>query len=176
MYVAASTRSGITVYSVPTNLSTPSITKTEVPFPSILAPILIKKLIISSISGSWAALTIVVFPFAKQLAIITFWVPPTLGKSKKIVVPSNSFSALASTKPASWIIVAPKASKPFKCWSIGLLPIEHPPGIATFALPSRANIGPNTKNEARILLTNSNEASVNNGFLASISKVFSSGL
>ena len=130
----------------------------------------------SSISGSCAAFTIVVFPFAKQLAIITFCVPPTLGKSKNIVEPSNSFSARASTNPASWIIVAPKASKPFKCWSIGLLPIEQPPGIATLALPSRANIGPSTKNEALILLTNSNDASVNNGFVASISNVFSSGL
>ena len=89
------------MYSAPTNFSTPSISKIDVPFPEILAPIFIRKLIISSISGSCAAFTIVVFPFAKQLAIITFCVPPTLGKSKNIVEPSNSFSARASTNPAS---------------------------------------------------------------------------
>ena len=57
-------------------------------------------------------------------------------------------------------MVAPIASKPFKCKSIGRVPIAQPPGIATRACPNLANNGPITTIDARILLTNSNAAVV----------------
>jgi len=40
--------------------------------------------------------------------------------------------------------------KPFKCKSIGLVPIGHPPGIDTVALLNLAIKGPSTKNDALI--------------------------
>ena len=51
------------------------------------------------------------------------------------------------------MIFAPNAWKPFKCKSIGRFPMAQPPGIATLAWPLRANKGPITTIEARILLT-----------------------
>ena len=75
-------RSGITVCTAPFNSLTPSIRITSVPAPRILAPILFKKVAKSTISGSSAAFSMIVFPSAKVAAIITFSVAPTLGKSK----------------------------------------------------------------------------------------------
>ncbi|MBA7671202.1 hypothetical protein ES703_79355 [subsurface metagenome] len=45
--------------------------------------------------------------------------------------------------------------RPLRLRSMGLEPILHPPGRATFALPILAINGPNTVIEALILLTNS---------------------
>jgi len=55
-------------------------------------------------------------------------VAPTDAKSKKIFAPVN-FLASIMYLLSSFVIVAPKASKPFKCKSIGLEPISHPPWI-----------------------------------------------
>ena len=83
-----------------------------------------------------------------------FSVAPTDGKSKYNLFPTN-FSVAASTKPWSISIFAPKALNPFKCKSIGLVPIAHPPGIEIFVLLNLASNGPITKKEALIFLTSS---------------------
>ena len=57
------------------------------------------------------------------------------------------------------MILAPIASNPFKCRSIGREPIAQPPGIATFACLTRAKSGPKTTIEARIFETYLNGAS-----------------
>ncbi len=60
---------------------------TSVPAPSTLAPILLSKRASSSISGSRAALTKVVRPFARTAALIKFSVPVTVGMSRTISAP-----------------------------------------------------------------------------------------
>ena len=69
---------------------------------------------------------IVVVPFAKTDTNIIFSVAPTLGKSKLI-----SFGFISSAShiilPKFLLMVTPNFSKPFKCKSIGLEPMSHPP-------------------------------------------------
>src|SRR3712207_4461332 len=125
-----------------------------VPAPSILAPILFKNIAKSSISGSSAEFSIMVSPLANVAAIIIFSVAPTDGKSKYILLPINSL-ALASTYPYPIFTSAPSAINPFKCRSIGLVPILHPPGNDILNLPNLANIGPINKNDALNFLTKS---------------------
>ena len=60
---------------------------TGVPKPSIFAPIEIKNSPRSTMSGSRAALSIVVTPFANTAAVIMFSVAPTLGKSSSTGAP-----------------------------------------------------------------------------------------
>ena len=82
---------------------------------------------IFTISASRAALFITVFPFAKVAAIIKLIVAPTDAKSKNIFAPCNSLASIIYFV-SSFVIVAPKDSNPFRCKSIGLDPILHPPG------------------------------------------------
>lgn len=80
----------------------------------------------SSISGSFAAFVNIVVPSAKHADNIIFSVAPTLGKSKCICAPII-FSVLQIISPYSSLIFIPNFSNPFKCKSIGLEPISHPP-------------------------------------------------
>ena len=105
---------------------TPLISILSVPHPLIFAPILFKNFARSSISGSFAAFVNIVVPSPKQDARIMFSVAPTLGKSKLICVPFI-LSALHLISPYSSFISTPNFSNPFKCKSIGLEPISHPP-------------------------------------------------
>ena len=66
----------------------------EVPAPTISAPIVFKKLAKSTISGSCAAFWILEEPSAKTDANIIFSVAPTDGKSKQTSAPT-SFGAFA---------------------------------------------------------------------------------
>ena len=91
-----------------------------------MAPDLFKYFIKSSISGSLAAFVSIVTPSAKHAAKIKFSVAPTLGKSKFICV-DFIFSVQHCISPYSSLISIPNFSKPFKCKSIGLEPISHPP-------------------------------------------------
>src|SRR5580692_6749030 len=50
-------------------------------------------------------------------------------------------------------MVAPIASRPLRCKSIGRSPMAQPPGWATRASPQRATRGPSTSEEARMVLT-----------------------
>ena len=76
-YVPASIRSGIMVCVHPCKLSTPSTRMMLVPAPLILAPILFSKFTTSIISGSRAAFSIMVFPFARTDASNMLIVAPT---------------------------------------------------------------------------------------------------
>ncbi len=78
--VPASIRSGITECSQPCKLSTPSMRMVSVPAPRILAPILFRRIAVSTISGSLAGLSNTVVPSAKAAASITFTVVPTLAR------------------------------------------------------------------------------------------------
>ena len=57
------------------------------PSPSIFAPIEIKNSPRSTKSGSRAAFSIVVTPWANTAAVIRFSVAPTLGKSNEMAAP-----------------------------------------------------------------------------------------
>ena len=124
----------------------------EVPSPVISAPIELRKVTRSAISGSRAAFSITVLPSAKTAAMSKFSVAPTLGKFSS-TLPPTSFSASPSIYP--WLLVkeAPSSSRPFRCISIGLCPKSSPPGTDTFALPNLASSGPKTTIEALILST-----------------------
>ena len=98
------------------------------PAPCIFAPILFRKLARSTISGSIAAFTILVSPSARVASSIIFSVAPTLGKSRWISVPII-LSAVQLIKPASSFISTPSSLNAFRCRSIGLAPISHPPWI-----------------------------------------------
>ena len=138
--VPASIWSGTTEYVVlPFNSFTPFTFIISVPAPLISAPIVFKKLATSTIWGSFAALSITVVPSAKTAASIAFIVAPTETTSIYTDVPFNFF-AFAVIFPFETSTVAPKASKHFICWSIGLAPKLHPPGLPIFAflhLPSK---------------------------------------
>ena len=69
---------------------------TEVPAPSIRAPILLRTLASSSTSGSRAQFSRTVRPLASTAAIITFSVPVTVMRSKLTVAPLRCL-ARAST-------------------------------------------------------------------------------
>ena len=76
-YVPASILSGITSWKHFPKWLTPIIFIVDVPAPVILAPILFKNVAIFTISGSLAALSITVLPFAFTAANIIFIVAPT---------------------------------------------------------------------------------------------------
>ena len=106
------------------------------------------------ISGSIAELSIIVSPSVIDAIIMMFSVAPTEGKSKYIF-PPTSLSTSASILPCSVFTSTPRALKPFKCKSTGLVPIAQPPGSDVLLLPSLANNGPITRNDALILFTRS---------------------
>ena len=68
-----------------------------VPAPSILAPILLRQLATSAISGSQAAFFKMVSPSASVAAIITLCVAPTETFGKFTTPPCNPFGAFATT-------------------------------------------------------------------------------
>ena len=89
-----------------------------VPAPSILAPIPMRKLARSTTSGSQAADSMMVVPFAKTAAIMILSVPRTVGPclprrstSSPISPPSG---AAISMLPPSMSITAPSARRPLR--------------------------------------------------------------
>ena len=71
-------------------------------------------------------------------------VAPTETLSRKMLVPfSRPPTASAMTKPP-WVSTwAPRARKPFRCWSMGRVPPKsQPPGRATSARPNRPSSAP----------------------------------
>ena len=127
-------RSGMTSWSTGDSSSTPSTVIVDVPAPMICAPMRLRNAARSAISGSRAALSIVVVPFARTAAMRTFSVAPTEGNSSRILVPS-SCAARASMYPCAVSNVAPRSSSPRTCMSIGRGPKSSPPGSATRARP-----------------------------------------
>ena len=69
----------------------------EVPAPEIRAPILLRQSATSRISGSRAAFSITVVPFASDAAISAVWVPPTVTFGNTISPPRRPSLALATT-------------------------------------------------------------------------------
>jgi len=124
----------------------------SVPAPRIFAPIVFRKLARSTISGSFATFSRIVWPLARAAAIMMFSVAPTLGKSRYILEPLRRLHD-PLIKPCSNLILAPKASNPLICKSIGRLPILHPPGSAISALWNLASNGPNNRFEALSFFT-----------------------
>src|SRR6195952_4961031 len=118
------------------------------PAPTILAPIWLSITARSMISGSRAALSMTVVPWASTAAIKMFSVAPTLGKSRPICAP-RSRSAAPTTMPCSMLIVAPSARRPLWCMSRGREPMASPPGSATLARWQRPINGPSTQTDAR---------------------------
>ena len=134
------------------------------------APIEIKQLARSITSGSLAAFSKTLVPSARVAAIIKFSVPVTVEVSKNICAPfSRPFGTLARIYPPVKSNFAPILSRPFMCKLTGLEPIAQPPGKETSASPKRANRGPNTKIEARMVRTSSYGARNTSSWLASTS-------
>ncbi len=142
--------------------STPSISIVDVPAPMTCAPMRFRNAVRSVISGSRAAFSMTVEPFASTAAVNRFSVAPTLGKSRTMRAPHRRLQR-ASMKPCTTDSSAPIASKPRKCMSSLRFPMLSPPGIATFALPQRASSGPSTFTDARMRVTSSYGASPSSG-------------
>ena len=85
--VPNSMRSGSTVWTAPPSSAPPSMVRTCVPRPAILAPIAIRQAARSAISGSRAALRMVVVPVAATAASRRFSVAPTEGWGSRISAP-----------------------------------------------------------------------------------------
>ena len=111
----------------------------------------------SPISGSRAALSITVTPSASTAAIKMFSVAPTLGNFKVICAPWRCV-AVAFTPSRVKSKIAPIASSPATCKSIGREPKSSPPGIAMSTWPYLPSNGPRRLIDARIRSTNSNGA------------------
>ena len=124
----------------------------DVPKPVILAPREFKNSARQTTSGSSAAFFRIVLPLAPTAAIIKVSVPVTLDTRKKKSVPVKPFGVEISYNPSFSETVAPIFLKPSINKSIGRSPITQPPGCGKETLPKRANSGPASKIEARILL------------------------
>mmetsp|Transcript_27491 Transcript_27491/g.50825 ORF Transcript_27491/g.50825 Transcript_27491/m.50825 type:complete len:305 (+) Transcript_27491:1833-2747(+) len=151
--VPSSIRSVTTGWVAPCKRSTPCTVISEVPSPSICAPMERRQVAKSTISGSRAAFLITVVPLANVAAIRMFSVAPTEAKASSITAPLRPFGALACRYPSFSSISAPSFSRPKMCKSIGRAPIAQPPGKDTTACPRRASIGPSTRLDARIFRT-----------------------
>ena len=107
------------------------------------------------ISGSRAALSMMVVPFACTDAIMRFSVAPTLAKASVTVSPVMPAGVEACMLPCLTSNRTPSSSSPRMCMSILRAPMLQPPGMATTALPKREMSGPRTAVEARIWATSS---------------------
>ena len=110
--VPVTIRSGRVAWVAGFRFDTPSIFIVCDPRPEIFAPIAIKNSPRSTTSGSLAAFSIVVIPFASVAAVIIFSVAPTLGNSKTTKAPVNACLALAIINPCSNFISAPISANP----------------------------------------------------------------
>ena len=165
--VPASMRSPMISVSAAVRASTPSTVMVLVPAPITCAPMRFRNAVRSVISGSRAAFSITVSPFASTAAVSRFSVAPTLGNSSTMRAPHSALQR-ARMNPCSTAISAPIASSPRTCMSSRRLPMLSPPGSATLASPQRATRGPSTLIDARILRTSSYGASGWSGPLVSI--------
>ena len=159
----ASMRSPMIARSAGTSSSTPSTRIVDVPAPSMCAPIAVRNAARSVISGSRAAFSMTVSPFASTAAVIRFSVAPTLGKSSTTPRAAQRVARARRRSRAR-----PRARRPSprargKCMSSLRLPMLSPPGSATRASPHRASSGPSTLIDARIRLTSSYGASGTSG-------------
>ena len=133
------------------------IVSRSVPTPRMSAPMSISIEQRSEISGSRAALSMIVSPSASTAAVSKFSVAPTLGKRSTISVPRNR-DAVARTSLGVRSKVAPIRVSPSTCRSIGREPKSSPPGRPSTTEPYRVRSGPSRLIEARMRSTISNGA------------------
>ena len=125
--VPASMRSGMGVYSTPRSFLTPSMTIVALPAPRTFPPMRLMKFCKSTISGSFAALRMTVFPSALTEASMMFSVAPTLGQSSTISAPTVRPQVQSMYPPPS-SMCTPSLRSPFRCRSMGRRPMSQPPG------------------------------------------------
>ena len=89
-------RSATTWWVQPCSRSTPWMRMRRVPWPSILAPILMSISARSLISGSWAAFSSTVSPSARLAAMRKFSVPVTVTMSVVMWAPFRRLQPLGS--------------------------------------------------------------------------------
>ena len=99
-------------------------------------------------SGSRAALRTVTSPSAPMAAIRMFSVAPTLGKGSSMTPPRRRSQRQRSSSP-DCSTRTPIASRAFRCRSMGLRPIQQPPGSHRHASPQRARSAPRKTTEER---------------------------
>ena len=115
----------------------------SVPAPRTSAPMVFRKFARSTTWGSLAAFSMTVTPRAFTAVSMMFMVAPTETTSKYICAPKRSFCAVTEIMPPlSRLCSQPRASKPFKCWSIGRTPKSQPPGSGTSACRHRPRSAP----------------------------------
>jgi len=156
MNVPASMRSPMTLYLTGLRDLTPSMVSLGEPMPVTFAPIAFSMPARSLISGSQAADSITVVPFARVAAISMFAVPRTVdpkGPPRNMFLPMRPLGAVATMLPFLREISAPSSRRPRRWMSTGRSPIAHPPGIETSACPQRARRGPSMQMLALILRT-----------------------
>ena len=107
------------------------------PAPRILAPMEFRKLAVSTICGSRAALNMVVRPGAITAASMVFMVAPTLGMRRYTLLPPKASVFSARITPPAVSTLEPSEVSPLTVRSMGRLPILQPPGVGTTALPRR---------------------------------------
>src|SRR5918996_346515 len=120
----------------------------DVPAPLISAPIFCRKIARSTISGSRAALPMVVTPSASTAASMRFSVAPTLAYSRSMSAPFRR-RARSSIQSGPTSMSAPMRARPDRCMSMLRLPRLQPPGCARRARRSRATSGPSSTSDAR---------------------------
>ena len=154
--VAATTRSGTTAWRAGRSSSTPSISMRDVPAPRTTAPIEQSMAARSATSGSLAAFSITVVPFASAAAINRLSVAVWLGYSSTTRVPtSRPPGTVPRTFPCEDSKRAPIAVSPLTWKSMGRSPKSSPPGNGMRTVPQRASNRPSTTTEARMRSTSS---------------------
>ena len=138
----------MTVYDPPWRGAPPSMVITELPAPRTLAPRVSRKFCRSTISGSRAALVMVVVPLAHTAASMAFSVAPTLGRESTISAPWRA--PWQSIPPGSSVMVPPRARMAARWRSMGRGPSSQPPGAHRLARPIRPSTAPRKITEERI--------------------------
>ena len=111
--------------------------------------------IASAISGSRAALRMVVVPLASTAASRRFSVAPTEGIGSRMSAPRKPCGAVAWIVPPSSSTMALMARSPAIWKSMPRKPIASPPGSGRRASPQRASRAPSRSTEARMRVTRS---------------------
>ena len=121
----------------------------ELPAPVILAPISSRQSATSVISGSHAAFSITVVPRAREAAISSVWVPPTVTLGKIDLAADEATLGAGDDVPSIDLDLGAEFSSAMINRSTGRVPMAQPPGIDTFASPMRATSSATNDPEAR---------------------------
>src|SRR6266508_3725768 len=147
---ATSRRSGMAVCVNPRSRGTPAIRRIRSGATQMIAPIFCSSAMRSMISGSIAALDSSVTPSASTAANSTCSVAPTLGYSRRSLVPT-SLSAFRWMPSGRWSTEAPSDRRASMWNCTEQEPISQPPSVGTTASPKRCSIGPHSRMGMRLL-------------------------